>query len=140
MSLILPAFDATNANDAVIAYVSAGLRPILVHAPVNGRCTCGQNEPEHKTGKHPVLKNWQKPIGLDALQDHLARLRFKPNIGLVLGEQQNGQYIVAVDVDDEARVAGLEAELGKLQDTVRCDSGRGYRLFYELGSEIVVDR
>lgn len=136
--LTLPAFSAETVDVAIETYYQATLRPVLIHAPAaNGKCTCGQ---EHKaTGKHPIVKNWQKPATLDELQDQLARLRFTPNVGLVLGEQQNGEYIVAVDVDDVGRLLALEAILGPLPETARCDSGRGYRLFYELGSEIAVD-
>lgn len=138
MSLVLPAFDLQHADDAIAVYIGAGLRPILVHAPTaGGGCTCGQ---DHKaTGKHPIAKNWQKQTTLDDLQDQLARLKFKPNVGIVLGAQPSGVYLVAIDVDDEARLLVLEGELGKLPETVRCDSGRGYRLLYELGSEIAID-
>jgi hypothetical protein len=143
VGLILPAFDLTHADDAIAVYIGAGLRPILVHAPTaGGGCTCGQDHEitaskNSSAGKHPIAKNWQKGTAtLDELQDQLARLRFRPNVGIVLGKQPGGAYLVAIDVDDEARLKVLEAELGVLPETVRCDSGRGYRLLYELGDGI----
>jgi putative DNA primase/helicase len=138
VTLVLPALDFKDDVDAAVAaYFRAGLRPLLIHAPNgNGRCTCGLDRKDHKVGKHPIHKNWQKPRSFDEVQDQLARLKFKPNIGILLGEQPGGEYIVAVDVDDIDRLEALEKELGKLPTTAQCDSGRGYRVLYELGSEI----
>lgn len=130
-------------ENAVDEYIDAGLKPILIHAPADGGlCTCGQKHELTKTGssssgKHPIEKRWQKQNATrDELRDQIARLKFVPNIGIVLGRQQEGEYIVAVDVDDLARFAELEEELGPLPETPRCDSGRGYRLFYKIPSEI----
>lgn len=134
-------------EDAVTICVSCGLRPILLHAPTpDGGCTCGKAHDKtaagsSSTGKHPIQSSWQKrELSLDELRDQVARLRFTPNIGMVLGKQRDGEYIIAVDVDDAERFAELEAELGPLPPTPRCDSGRGYRLFYTLPPEIDLTR
>ncbi len=135
-------------EQAIRHYATAGLKPVLIHAPVFAdgaelpSCTCGKvHEGSHEspwgsTGKHPIGKHWQKYAGLDATLNQLARLRFTPNVGIILGEQPAGGYVVAVDVDRLDRVRELEAEHGELPPTLQCDSGRGYRLFYELGNEV----
>jgi hypothetical protein len=133
-------------EQAINEYIDAGLRPILIHAPVEGGlCTCGQKHELSKSGssssgKHPIAKNWQKHNATrDELIDQRSRLKFTPNVGMVLGAQQGGEYIIAVDVDDLERFAELEVEFGALPETARCDSGRGYRLFYVLPSGIDPD-
>ena len=141
MSLSLPTAVLVGPDDALKFYIDAGLKPILIHAPKDGGCTCGKaHEPtangSSSTGKHPVASKWQKPATLDELQDQLARLKFRPNVGIVLGEQPGGEYLVAVDVDDEPRLQAIIAELGPLPETVRGESGRGHRLLFELGDEV----
>lgn len=134
-------------HQAIDAYLEAGLRPILIHvpngAPGTGSCTCGHVHDvdpvtgSSSAGKHPIARNWQKHVSTrEDLRDHVARLKFVPNVGMVLGRQAIGEYIVSVDVDDLSRFDELESDLGKLPETARCDSGRGYRLFYTLPSEI----
>lgn len=138
----LPVFEFDEAESSfeqiLLIYINAGLKPILVHAPyTNGgsqNCTCGQNH--SSAGKHPIPKQWEKPASFDELRDQLARLKYRPNVGLVLGKQPSGTYLVAVDVDDEARFDELVAEWGELPETPRCDSGRGYRLFFELPPDV----
>ncbi len=135
-------------ESVVTTYSTAGLKPILIHAPTEGGgCTCGKvhditAQGSSSAGKHPIANNWQKrEFTLDDLRDQLARLRFTPNIGLVLGKQPGtGDYLIAVDVDDIDRITKLEDELGKLPETPRCDSGRGYRLFYSAPAEIDTTR
>jgi hypothetical protein len=126
-------------EQALNAMLSATLWPILVHTPIgtDGGCSCGKKHEKSangssSAGKHPIAKNWQTKIASrDELFDQLARLKFTPNVGVVLGKQPSGHYILAVDVDDLPRFTVIEAEHGPLPKTVRCDSGRGYRLFYE---------
>lgn len=132
-------------HQAIDAYLEAGLRPILIHVPLRladpidgSGCSCGKVHDVSKSGstsvgKHPIAQNWQKhDYTREELRDHASRLKFEPNVGMVLGAQPGGQYIVAVDVDDAERFAELETELGKLPETPQCDSGRGHRLFYSL--------
>ena len=133
---------ASTVEDHVTICSVCGLRPLLLHAPVGeGGCTCGKVHDKtasgsSSAGKHPIQSNWSKrELSLDDLRDQLARLRFTPNLGMVLGKQRDGEYIIAVDVDDAPRFAELEAELGPLPETPRCDSGRGFRLFFTLPPE-----
>jgi hypothetical protein len=134
-------------EQAVDACSLAGLRPIFIHAPTAevGGCTCGHVHEKtasgsSSAGKHPIAKNWQSHLASrEDLLDQLTRLKFVPNVGMVLGKQPAGPYLVAVDVDDAERFAKLEAELGPLPETPRCDSGRGYRLIFEMPHSIDTD-
>jgi hypothetical protein len=132
---------------AALIYCEAGLKTIPIHAPTEiGGCSCGKFHEKSpggssSAGKHPIQPHWQKKtLSFDEIRDQFARLNFNPNIGLVLGQQPNGLYLIAVDVDDFERFAELEAELGSLPPSPRCDSGRGYRLFYSAPPEIDVKR
>lgn len=134
-------------EQAIDVYLSAGLRPILTHAPIEGgTCSCGQDHAKtasgsSSTGKHPIARNWQShEYTRDELLDQRARLKFTPNVGMVLGKQPAGPYLVSIDVDDEERFRAIVAELGPLPETPRCDSGRGYRLFFEIPHSIDKDR
>lgn len=126
--------------DAITICLTAGLRPILIHSPLpDGSCSCGKKNCSKSKGKHPIAKNWQKnEPSLDELLNHIARLKFTPNLGIVLGKQRDGDYLIAVDVDDMKRFEELEEELGPLPETPRCDSGRGFRLFYTAPPQIDV--
>ena len=133
--------------EAAEAHSNAGLKSVLLHAPTpEGGCSCGKVHDKSaggssSTGKHPISPGWQKKDpSFDELRDQITRLKFVPNIGIVLGKQPGGEYIIAVDVDDAERFSELEAELGQLPETPRCDSGRGYRLFYTIPIEIDVTR
>jgi hypothetical protein len=144
--LVLPdsLLALSSVEQALDALLQASLWPILTHAPVgsDGGCTCGKVHQKSangstSAGKHPIAKNWQTKIASrDELLDQLARLKFTPNVGVVLGKQPSGHYILAVDIDDLPRFEHLVTELGPLPETARCDSGRGYRLFYELPHSI----
>lgn len=132
--------SSENVEQAIAAYVNAGLQPILIHAPtVGGGCTCGKSGCT-SAGKHPIAKKWQRRVSHDELRDQIARLKFTPNVGVVLGEQPSGAYLVAIDVDDEKRFNTLVEQWGPLNETPRGESGRGYRLFFELPPDIPRDR
>jgi putative DNA primase/helicase len=140
-------------DDALLIYCEAGLRPITIHAPIQVTaadgtisfvCSCGKFHDttasgSSSIGKHPIVPNWQKrDFKYEDLRDQVARQKFVPNLGVVLGKQPGGEYLIAIDVDDADRIAALEQELGLLPPTPRCDSGRGYRLFYSAPPEIDV--
>jgi hypothetical protein len=140
--LSLSPIELSNADEALRYYYRAGLSPILIHAPTGdgNKCTCGL---DHKSvGKHPISGHWQKapehPI--EETQDHLSRLKFQPNIGIVLGKQRGGEYLIAIDVDDEERFKFLLSDIGPLPPTVRGESGRGYRLLFELGEGVSLSK
>lgn len=135
---------ALSSTDAAFAYARQGLKTVFVHAPVfsDGEvgCTC-RKESCRSQGKHPIAKAWQKIATSDAyaIRDQLSSIRIdNPNVGIVLGEQAGGQYLIAIDVDSEERFAELSAELGALPDTVQSisGSGRGYHLLFEAPIEV----
>lgn len=123
----------------------AGLRVVLVHT-VDDKyaCSCGRGDkcPIKTRGKHPLLTAWQKIATDDeqALRDQSARLKFEPNVGIALGPQSDGRYIISIDDDDSARMAELEAEHGSLPHTMSGQSPRGARLFFSLPSDTPLDR
>ena len=100
--------------EAAEAHSLAGLKSVLLHSPTpEGGCSCGKvhdksSQGSSSTGKHPISPGWQKKDpSFDELRDQIARLKFVPNIGIVLGKQPGGEYIIAVDVDNAERFAEL---------------------------------
>lgn len=137
-----------------LAYGRDGLRVVFVWAPTFGGsheptpehpvasgCTCWKKNKCESTGKHPAARSKWETLSTHEemkLREQHSGLR-SPSVGLQLGPQADGTYIVAIDVDDEPRVEELKKEFGDLPDTARCDSGRGYRLFYTLPKEVSSD-
>ena len=138
-----PAPDGASALEHALALGRAGFRAIFVHAPDGDGCSCGLPHEDRKSiGKHPVARAWQKIATDDeqALRDERARIRFEPNVGIVMGARADGSYVVAVDVDDHERFAALTTQLGPLPPTLTSISGRGYRLLLALPSDAPRDR
>jgi hypothetical protein len=85
--------------------------------------------------KRPIMTSWPKRATSDPIEidDQYARLPLKkgetPNVGIACGECDLG-FVVAVDVDDAARFAQLEAEHGGLPPTLTGRSPKGARLFF----------
>lgn len=124
--------------EAALEYFRNGRKPVFTYGidntdPAALKCTCNTDCGKN-AGKHPIRKNWPKPAdNEEQLRDEFLSLRMKSNVGLILGEQRDGSYLVAVDIDDEERFTQLEAELGDLsRDTATCESARGARLFYRI--------
>ena len=138
-----PAPDGASALEHALALGRAGFRAIFVHAPDGEGCTCGLAHEDRKSiGKHPIARAWQKIATDDeqAIRDERARIRFEPNLGIVMGLRADGSYVVAVDVDDHERFAALVEQLGPLPDTLTSISGRGYRLLLSLPPDTPRDR
>jgi Virulence-associated protein E/Bifunctional DNA primase/polymerase, N-terminal len=132
--------EEMSSYEAAVEYFRNGRKPVFTYGiegdlstPEGLKCVCNTDCGKN-AGKHPIRKNWPKPAETEeALRDEFLSIRSKSNVGLILGEQRDGSYLVAVDVDDETRVAQLELELGVLpRDTATCESARGYRLFYRI--------
>lgn len=131
--------DSTSPLDAALSYGRAGLRVVWIHGTDGQSCTCGSKQCSKSSwGKHPILTAWQRVASADeqTLRDQFLRLKFSPNVGIVLGEQAGGEYLVAVDVDDAGRLSTLEGELGELPPTLRGHSARGARLFFRAPSDL----
>jgi predicted P-loop ATPase len=149
----VPEIDATASTlDQALALVRAGLQLVLIHAPVlndappgeNTTCTCGRPDCTIDTsaGKHPVSPGWQKRPLVDDQQvrDAFASVSFTPNIGIVLGQQPSGDYLISIDVDDAARFASLEIDYGELPETAASLSKRGKKLFFSIPTNVDRER
>lgn len=127
--------------EAALAYAAHGLRVTPVHGLRDGRCTCGAAEKECKPGKHPVPGRWQHRASCieDEVRDLFRKAPREANVGLVMGEQGDGTYLVAFDVDGDRgreRLASLEAKLGPMPMTLTSRSGRedgGEHRIFALG-------
>lgn len=131
-------------RDHAIALVIAGFQCVFLHAPTtDGGCTCKKPDCGNSRGKHPYDTAWQKKLLVEEQQvnDSFARFRaWTPNLGIALGEQRGGDYLIAVDVDDEPRYQELLKAYGPLPETARCTSGRGFRLLFRLADDVPRNR
>lgn len=132
--------DEMSSYEAALEYFRNGRKPVFTYGIEAGsseegafRCTCSTDCGKN-AGKHPIRRNWQKPAeSEESLRDEFLKIRVTSNVGIILGEQRDGSYLAAIDVDDEERVRQLELEIGNLpRDTPTCTSARGYRLFYKI--------
>lgn len=132
--------------DQALVLSRAGLKLVILHAPVfhddePTTCTCERPECGKSIGKHPVLRAWQKGlVDEQAVRDGFATQRFAPNIGLVLGEQPSGFYLVSIDVDNTERFEQLQEEYGRLPPTAASESKRGKKLFFSIPTSVEHDR
>lgn len=128
---------------AATLYIEHGVRLVLVHGVVDAgdaiRCTCGAGPDLCKPGKHPILGAWQRKVyrTIEEFRDALAHKRIPdaPNLGIVMGEQLNGEHWLAIDADILDRLKHLESVLGELPPTLMSRSGGGgsHRI-YKLGA------
>jgi hypothetical protein len=142
----VPEIDpAVSTLEQALTLVRAGLKLCLVYPPIFGdlpppttTCACKEGSTcGKKAGKHPIGKRWQIGLSSDqAVYDAFASVRFTPNIGIVLGDQPAGFYLVAIDVDDAARFASLQVDLGELPETAASESARGQKLFFFVPSTV----
>ena len=130
--------------EAAMMLSARGWRGLVVYGVVDAmHCACARGADCGKSaGKHPVEKGWTRSATADAdalrnMFSYAARYHSALSLGLALGEQPSGEYLVAIDVDDEAR---LEALPSLPRDTLRCNSGRGYRLLYTVPAGTPVER
>jgi hypothetical protein len=104
-----------------------GFRVVWIHPP-ESRC----NSP----GKQPILKDW--PNRASENEEELTAQwegeleTQEPNVGIVLGTQPDGRYVLAIDVDDAGRFTDLQNTLGALPVTAAISSARGDKLLYYL--------
>jgi predicted P-loop ATPase len=129
-------------TDQALSLISAGLQLTLVHAPVlKGGCSC-RNVSCESVGKHPIDTAWQaRPlVDEEQFRNAFSAKRFTPNIGIILGLQPSGYYLVAIDVDDADRFKELQAEYGALPPTAASESKRGKKLLFVVPPGIEVDR
>lgn len=111
-----------------------GLCPVAFHGlHDDGRCTCGGAACPNP-GAHPLLEG-RGGVGLDMneLDDVLAS-SWRLNLGLRLGLQPNGWFLVAIEVSGtRALLEPLEAEHGALPPTLAGRVGAGnLQLFFRV--------
>jgi len=132
--------NQTDARDCIRIYARLGLHPILLHGMRDGQCTCHKEHPvkmrpdgsqSSSAGKHPVVKGWQfAQLDLDAMYWELRRQPFY-NVGLRMGRQPDGAFLVALDLDGpRGLIADLEAQYGRLPDTLTAQTPRGTHFIY----------
>lgn len=119
--------NASDKRSAAATLARIGLHPIALHGlEENGSCTCGRPDCDKSRGKHPVAKGWQSgELDPQALDEVLA-LRWRLNLGLRMGSQPNGWFLIAIDVDGPRELlAPLEAKHGPLPETLTARTGSG---------------
>jgi hypothetical protein len=133
--------NLTDARDCVQIYGRLLLTPLLLNGMLpDGKCTCGREHPvkirpdgsqSSSAGKHPVAKGWQfMQVDLDAMDRQLQRQPFL-NVGLRMGKQPDGSFLVAIDVDGPmSLLAELERKAGPLPATLTAKTPRGFHLIY----------
>lgn len=126
-------------SDWARSYAARGLHPLRLHGlTADLACTCGKHPTGHRSsGKHPIHVGWQQSsLRLDQL---CAELDAAPesNVGLRMGAQADGRFLVALDVDDPTQFDELLREIGPLPTTFTTHSGRGrgHLLFYIPSAE-----
>lgn len=149
MAIAAPASDwgpigwcnLTDARDCVAIYARLGLSPILLHGMrPDGSCTCGKPHPVKvksdgaescSAGKHPVAKGWQfLPTDVAEMDRQLQREPFL-NVGLRMGRQPDGSFLVALDLDGpRSLIADLERKHGRLPETLTATTPRGTHFVY----------
>ncbi len=93
----------------------------------DGRCECGNPDPEHKAGKHPRIPDWPHKATTDLSTITLWWQKWpRANIGLATGRASG---VVALDVDiiygGAETLDVLESAHGALPDTVQSLTGSG---------------
>lgn len=130
--------------DHAVALTEVGWKGVAIYGMRGSDCACGKghNDSPSSRGKHPIELGWQRNPLVDSteVRNVLIRYSYPINLGIVLGLQTPGDYVIAVDVDDAERYAALEAAYGVLPDTAACASGRGVRLFFTLPADAPRDR
>lgn len=119
---------ATDRRTAAAWLARLGLHPIAIHGlTLKGECTCGRNDCGKSAGKHPVMKGWQRG-DLDASTlDKLFAANWAWNLGLRMGRQPNGWFLIAVDVDGpRSLIEPIEKEAGQqFPPTLEARTGSG---------------
>ena len=119
--------NATDRRSAAASLARVGLHPIAIHGlHADQSCTCGRPGCDKSRGKHPVLRGWQSaPLDVAEL-DRMFATNWRFNLGLRMGRQPNGWFLIALDVDGpRSLLTPLEAEHGKLPPTLEAETGSG---------------
>ncbi|MDP9341589.1 MAG: DUF3631 domain-containing protein [Actinomycetota bacterium] len=128
-----PTLAAESVERLALQYAAGGWNVFPIHGIVDGRCTCGNADPDHAGGKHPATRNGL----LDATTDPaIVRSWWQAmpdaNVAIRCGAA-SGLVVLDVDPahggDDSLRV--LVAKHGPLPATLEAATGGGGRhLFF----------
>ena len=138
--------DAESGVDAALDYARDGFAVLPLQATCDGRCSCGR-EACTSPGKHPRTSHGVHDATTDA--DTIRSWWDQwpdANVGIATGKA-SGVIVIDIDIDaghgkdGPLSIEHLEAEHGKLPDTVRGETGGGgYHLFFECPPEVVRSR
>ena len=84
--------------------------------------------------KRPLFDRWVERATSD-VADLTAQARDVPSnagVGIALGYQADGRYLLAIDVDDSERWTELTAQYGQPPPTLAISSARGDKLLYRV--------
>jgi putative DNA primase/helicase len=118
-------------SDAACLYAAMGLHPIALHGIGDGVCLCHKGSECGNPGKHPIGLAWQDgPLRYNELADYLHE-HPACNLGLRMGRQPGGLYLVAIDIDgDRSLLEPLEREHGPLPPTLTARTARGLHMIF----------
>ena len=126
---------------AALAYaIKLGWAVVPLHSVrAEGSCSCGKDDCD-SVGKHPRTEHGLHDATTDPeiISEYWTRWP-DANIGIRTGTESG---IVAIDIDPDAggeySLEDLEAEIGKLPDTVQQQTGSGgcHRIFKHPGKEV----
>lgn len=127
---------ATERRSAAAQLVKLGLHPIAIHGmSLDGSCTCYLGAKCGTAGKHPIMKGWER-AELDApVLDQQLAVNWAWNLGLRMGKQPNGWFLVAIDVDGPRDLlSAAEQEAGQaFPPTLEARTGSGgTHLIYKI--------
>jgi len=117
------------------ALLSSGFTITPLHDMTDGRCSCGNPDPEHSRrqgGKHPRLAGWQRnPIRDHGIAAAVWRQHPSANIGIVTGAP-SGIWVLDVDPDSGGpeKLAELIRRHGSLPRTYTVTTGSGGTHYY----------
>jgi predicted P-loop ATPase len=91
-----PANDTRGVLAFVKMYQDAGFRPVQLYGIKDCACRCRKGKAcGQSSGKHPIGDEWE------TREQPLTDFRETDNVGLQMGEQPSGGYLVAIDIDGD---------------------------------------
>jgi hypothetical protein len=108
--------------DAALAIAARGLRVVWIRP--------------HE--KRPLFERWTElaTSDPDELREQAKEVPHNAGVGIALGPQADGRYILAIDVDDQDRWLELQTEHGPLPPTLAISSARGDKCLYEVQADL----
>ena len=126
--------ERINMIDEAVRLAEKGFSVIPLHG-ISGNegnyiCNCWKKASCTTPGKHPIESDWKNKIYRNE-KDIRSTWKQEYNIGIATGPVSN---LLVVDIDGEDGCNSmdmLEDRYGKLTDTLKATSGRGYHLYFK---------